>query len=72
MSIDQPCKLLALALLDAWAVRPMLVADATADQLRAFCCALDPNGDFDVCTLADLRAVALEWVADHYHTTTRG
>lgn len=62
----------ALALLTLWSEAPALVNGATRDALLAFCQALDTNGDFEPLTLAELRAVALEWAADEYHVNNRG
>ena len=62
----------ALALLTLWSEAPALINGADRDTLLAFCIALDPNGDFEPLTLAELRAVALEWAADEYYTRNRG
>jgi len=62
----------ALALLTLWSEAPSLVNGAERDTLLAFCNAIDANGDFDALTLEELRAVALEWAADEFHTNHRG
>lgn len=62
----------ALALLTLWSEAPALVNGAERDALLAFCQALDANGDFEPLSLAELRAVALEWAADGYHVNHRG
>jgi hypothetical protein len=59
----------ALALLTLWANVPSLINAADRDTLQAFCSALDPNGDFDALTHAELCTVALEWSADEFHAT---
>lgn len=62
----------ALALLTLWSEAPALINGADRDTLRAFCEALDPNGDFADLSLPDLRTIALEWAADEYHVNHRG
>lgn len=71
MTAGSMTKAHALALLTLWSEAPALVNGATREALQAFCAALDPNGDFEPCTLADLQTIAREWAADEFHTRQR-